>query len=205
MSSLDLVPGEQIIFQVSLRKDKWKCYRCLMCSCRLLSSIYGAICVPIYYMLGTYCRQKEADSFELILTNQNLHYRQMFYQCGCCCQKSETKIIPLEKIQDISLVSDCCGDCCNIVDRPGDVYKLHVQTAAMGGMIPELSVFCIENPREFKQKVLAAKNRVVTDTNIVGQSKVIDVSQILTSVDNKEDITRIINLLESSLHDNNSS
>lgn len=203
MSSVDLVPGEQIVLRATLRPDKWKCYRCLTCSCRCAGSIYGALAVPFYWLCGGTCRQKEFDSIELVLTNQNIHFRQMLYDCGCCCQKSEVKIIPLEKIQDVALVGDCCGDCCNIVDSPGDVYQIHVQTAAMGGMIPELSAFCLENPREFKQQVLAAKNRIVTDTNIVGQSKAIDVQQLLLTANaqQQQELSRVLELLSRQLEE----
>ena len=199
MSSFDLVQGEEIILQATLRKDKWKAYRCAVCSCRLATTIYGAPFALLYWLIGGNSRQEEADSFELILTNYNLHFRQKLYQCGCFWQASGTKTIPLDKIQDIALMSDFIGDCCNIVDTKGEVYQLHIQTAAMGSSIAELSVYCIENPREFKRQVLEAKRRVITDTCIVGQSKTLDVQPGV----NQQELTRVISLLERQLQRQN--
>lgn len=51
----------------------------------------------------------EAASFSLYLTPTALHYKMKQYACGCCCQNTTTKSIPLDKIQDIELISDCCG------------------------------------------------------------------------------------------------
>jgi hypothetical protein len=182
-SAFDLVPGEQIILQANLRKDKWKTYRYATCCCRYVSTIYGAPCGILYWLLGDSCRQEEADSFELVLTNQNLHFRQKLYQCGCCWQASGTKTIPLDRIQDIALVSDAVGDCFRVVDTPGEVYQLHVQTAASSSVIAELSVYCIENPREFKRRVLEAKNAI----SYTGQAK---------TGHSQEELARIIGLLE---------
>jgi hypothetical protein len=194
--SFDLVPGEEIILQAKLKKDKWMRYRCITCSLKFLATVYLApLCVPLYSLLGGSCREEEADSFDLILTNQNLHCKQLLYTCGFCCQQSGTKVIPLEKIQDMSLVSDWIGDQCGIVDTRGEVYQIHVQTAGMGIALPELIIICIDNPREFKKTVLQAKANLAQDTNIVGQSKLLQVQQASVAV-NQQDITRILNLLE---------
>lgn len=159
-------------------------YRCVTCSMKCIATIYLApLCVPIYACLAGGCRKEEADSFEMILTNQNIHFRQMIYQYGICCQASGTKTIPLEKIQDISLVSDWLGDSCGVVDRAGEEYQIHVQTAAMGGMLPELCVYCIENPREFKQQVFAAK-RALTATAGAGTAPT------------QQELARVVGLLD---------
>lgn len=194
MSSFDLVAGETIILRANLRKDKWKCYRCVRCSMGIAGTVYFApIFLPIYAFCGGSCRQEEADSFELILTNQNIHFRQKLYGCGVCCQQTQTKVIPLHRIQDISLVSDWIGDNCGVVDTAGEAYQLQVQTAAMGTMMPELCVYCIENPREFKQKVLEAKNRVGASTETVGQGK--GAQEALAGV-SQQDLVRVLALLQ---------
>jgi hypothetical protein len=172
MSNFDFVPGEEIIVRANLKKDKWMKWRCVTCSLRCISTMYLApICVPLYACFGAPYRQEEADSFELVLTNQNLHYRQMIYGCGFCCQQTQTKVIPLNRIQDIALVSDWMGDNCGIVDTKGEAYQVQVQTAAMGTFLPELFVVCIENPREFKRKVLEAKNSLAVAEASAGQAK----------------------------------
>lgn len=196
MSYFDFVPGEEVLLKATLRKDKWMRYRCATCTMKCVSTVYFApILVPIYALFGGPCRQEEADSFELVLTNQNIHFRQLLYNCGICCQQSGTKVIPLEKIQDIALVSDCLGDTCGVVDTKGEIYQLHVQTAAMGGMMPELCVYCIDNPREFKRKVMDAKNRLATGgamNSVIGQGKAGGAG----AQGQSEDVARILGLLE---------
>lgn len=85
------------------------------------------------------------------------------FQCGCCCQATTTKSIPLDKVQDIELVSDCCGDTCGWVPAAGRPYKLHVQTAGLSGPEggAELTVVCLRDPEALRAKVLAAKRSVL--------------------------------------------
>jgi hypothetical protein len=197
---MELLENETIILRANLVKQNWMCFRCCTCSWSVahISFIWG----PIYGLFGGMCRREEADSFELILTDQNIHWKQKLYICGLCCQSTTTKVIPLDKIQDIELVSDCCGDTCGYVNKAGDIYQVHFQTAGQGTEKAELSVFCIENPREFKKSVLDAKARVRTDTTIAGQSKTIQVSQQvsdLQSYQNQERLTRVLELLERQL------
>ena len=190
MSNFDFVPGEEIIVRANLKKDRWMKWRCVTCSLRCISTMYLApICVPLYACFGTPYRQEEADSFELVLTNQNLHYRQMIYGCGFCCQQTQTKVIPLNRIQDIALVSDWMGDNCGIVDTKGEAYQVQVQTAAMGTFLPELFVVCIENPREFKRKILEAKNSLAVAEASAGQAK-----GVLAGT-SPEDLARILAML----------
>jgi hypothetical protein len=201
--SFDLVPGEEIILRAKLKKDRWMKYRCITCALKCISTIYLApLCVPLYCLAGGTCREEEADSFELILTNQNLHCKQLLYSCGLCCQQSGTKVIPLEKIQDIALVSDWIGDWCGVVDARGEVYQIHVQTAGMGVMMPELVVIAIDNPREFKRRVLQAKADLAQATNIVGQSKMLQVQQTAGPA-NQQELSRILNLLERQIQTSN--
>jgi hypothetical protein len=195
MTSFDFVPGEEVILRANLKKERWMKYRCVTCSLRCIATIYLApICVPLYACLGDSCREDEANSFELVLTNQNLHYRQKLYGCGFCCQQTETKVIPLNRIQDIALVSDWVGDNCGIVDTPGEAYQIQVQTAAMGTHLPELFVVCIENPREFKRKVMEAKNVLVVAEANAGQAKGGALQQTLNNA-SPEDLARILALL----------
>jgi len=194
---MEFLENETVILRANLVKENWMCFRCCTCSWSVahLSPIWG----PIYGLFGTTCRKAEADSFELILTDQNIHWRQKLYSCGFCCQSTKTKVIPLDKIQDIELVSDWCGDTCGYVKKAGDVYQVHFQTAGQGTEKAELSVFCIENPREFKKSVLDAKARVRTDTTIAGQSKTLQVAQQPLEYQNQERLVRVLELLERQL------
>jgi hypothetical protein len=196
---LELAPNEQVLLRSQLNNRLWTRYRCVTCSTRCALSILGLPLVPVYCLFGSACREDEANSFEMVLTNRNIHFTQKIYDNGLCCQQTQQKIIPLEKIQDVMLVSDCCGDTCGFADAPGDVYQLHVQTAGFGMAMPELSAFCIQNPREFKRQVLEAKNRVVHDTNITGQSKTIQVQSIIENREQQERLIHVLELIERQL------
>lgn len=124
----------------------------------------------------------------------------MKYEYGLCFQKTQSKIIPLEKIQDISLGSDCLGDMCGYASTKGEAYELHIQTAGQGGSDPELSIFCIENPREFKKKVLEAKNSYLSggrQENIEMREGV--VASASARYEQQDRLIRVLELLEQRL------
>jgi predicted amino acid dehydrogenase len=67
-------------------------------------------------------------------------------------------------LQDVILVSNCCGDCCGFAPK-GSPWQVHVQTAGSsvgnGGRAgAELVVMCLQSPEEFRSQVLAAKRRL---------------------------------------------
>lgn len=95
----------------------------------------------------------------------------MNYACGCCCQTTITKSVPLDKIQDVNIISDCCGDCCGCSEGPNQPYKMYVQTAGQCNPVAELSIFCIENVAEFRAKVLAAKRALGSNPSAAGAGK----------------------------------
>ncbi len=192
---LDLAPGETVLFTAKLKYNRWERFRCVNCSLLCVRSYLGIPFLPFYALFGGSCRRSEAESFELVLTNQNIHFSQKIYSMGICCQNTESKIIPLDKIQDIVLVSNCCGDTCGYVDKAGDIYQLHFQTAGQGTPIPELSVFCIENPREFKRAVLDAKQKVTMQVSNVGHGKH-DAVENPTVLMNQEQQARLLRVLE---------
>lgn len=199
--SFDFVPGEEVILQAKLRKNAWMKHRRVTCGLKCCSgAVYlGPLTMLGYCLFGGSCRQEEVDSFELVLTNKNIYCKQMLYKYGVCCQTSGTITIPLEKIQDVQVISDWMGDCCGIVEQKGDVYQLHVQTAAMGGFAPELVVFCLEDIRDFKKKVIEARNVLKSGDQLVSQGKGPDqnaqVQQMLATA-NQEQLARILSLLE---------
>jgi hypothetical protein len=198
---LEFAPNERIVFRATLSQRHWTRMRCVRCSTSCALSILGLPFVLPYWLCGRSCREEEANSFELVVTNLNIHFTQKVYDTGMCCQNTGNKIIPLDKIQDIALVSDCCGDTCGFVDNPGDPYQLHIQTAGFGMALPELSVFCIEQPRELKRIILDAKQRVVHETNITGQSKTVQVESVADTRDQQERLIRVLELLERQLAD----
>ena len=192
--SLDLAPGETVLFTAKLKYNRWERHRCINCSILCCRSYLGIPFIPFYALFGGSCRRSEAESFELVVTNHNIHFSQKLYMLGFFCQNTQSKIIPLDKIQDIVLVSNFCGDTCGYVDKPGDIYQLHFQTAGQGTPIPELSVFCIDNPREFKRMVLDAKHRLTNQAYGSGHGK--SDNENPKVVINQEQQTRLLRVLE---------
>jgi len=127
-----------------------------------------------YLCFGGSCREEERRSFGLYITPTTIHFDQKMYQLGCCCQQTTKKSIPLDKVQDVMLVSDCCGDTCGFATAPGRPYKMVIQTA--GAAVPDsgpsgsnLFVFCIEDPDAFRSQVLAQKRRLASGEAAHGQ------------------------------------
>lgn len=149
-----LIDGERVILRATLT-SRWTWWR--FCTCSGAFAQLWPVLAPLYFCCGYGARKEEASSFDLTLTATAIHFSQKLYQCACCCQATSTKTIPLDKVQDVMIVSDCCGDCCGYVATPGAPYQLHVQTAGRGTPEAELSVYCVENIHEFRAAVLQAK------------------------------------------------
>jgi len=168
--SPDEVDGEPVLLAADL-SDRWDKYRC--CQCTAMPLVAGPVGVafwlifaPLYACVGPAARREERDSFQLLLTPTSLLFRQKKYGCGCCCQVTTQKSIPLDKIQDINIVSDCCGDCCGFSDGASVPWRMEVQTAGFSGgdksqTGAELTVFCLRDLTEFRRAVLSARRALV--------------------------------------------
>lgn len=99
----DAHPGDEpILASFQLDEEHWKTYRCCTCVAATapIAGGLGFLLVGIpYWLCGGPCRNEEAQSFSLHLTPTSLHYKMKTYSCGCCCQVTTTKSIPLDKIQ----------------------------------------------------------------------------------------------------------
>ena len=131
-----------ILLEARLSSSRWRTWRFWTCaaSCAQLCPVLGTM----YLLCGGSCREQEAASFRLTLTEHSLNFQQMLYACGCCCRSVTTKSIPLDKVQDVMLKGDCCGDCCGCSEGNLKPYQLHIQTAGASGenSAAELSVYC---------------------------------------------------------------
>ena len=169
---------EEVILRGAL-SDKWGKYRACSCFLAVAPTFILCPCGLAYLLCGGSCREEEKRSFELVLTPTALNYVQKTYSSGFCCQTTVKKSIPLDKVQDIALVSDCSGDFCGFVAAPGEPYVLLVQTAGFGAAGgAELVVFCLAQPQAFRAAVLAAKRAlsdgrppVATSTALTGAPK----------------------------------
>lgn len=160
----DFHDGEPVILRAALDREHWMCWRC--CNCIAMDPVMWFTGLPIgaalYGLFGRSCREAEADSFSLVLTTHGLHFTQKLYQCGFCCQQTTTKNVPLDKIQDVVLVADCCADTCGYAMTKGKPWQLQIQTAGMGVQVPEVVIVCIKDLEGFRAEVLAAKRRIIT-------------------------------------------
>lgn len=161
-----MIDGEPILWRGNL-SDRWKCYRCVTCCC-VASWLPASFGLPLigglaYLICGNGARSKEFASFDLAVTPTAIHHTQKLYACGCCCQVTQKKAIPLDKVQDVALVADCCGDTCGYTAEKGKPYKGQIETAGSGNPKagPELTVVCLEDLEGFRSAVLAAKRRLL--------------------------------------------
>jgi len=163
------VDGETVILAAEL-SERWTSYRCCTCTLGILATgpvglVAFPFFAPLYACFGPAARKEEYESFQLLLTQSSLHFQQKTYACGCCCQSTTHKSVPLDRIQDIRVVSDCCGDCCGWSDGPGIPWRLEVQTAGSSGgeggsSGPELTAFCVKDTVAFRRAVLDARRRL---------------------------------------------
>lgn len=92
------------------------------------------------------------------VTPTGVHYRQKQYTCGCCCYSTTTRVIPLDKITDVTVTANWVGDCCGFAERSGEPWQLCVETASNTGDVSNgLKISCVLDPVAFRQQVLAAK------------------------------------------------
>ncbi|KAA0169418.1 hypothetical protein FNF27_06966 [Cafeteria roenbergensis] len=165
------IDGEPVLVSAEL-SSKWTKFRC--CTCSMMPCVAGPVGIvvgmfyaPIYALFCGGKREEEAASWQLLLTPTALHFTQKVYSCGCCCQTTRTMAIPLDKIQDLAMVSDCCGDCCGFSEGDGIPWQLHVQTAGSSASADghaskaELVVFCLKDMTAFRSQVLTAKRKLL--------------------------------------------
>jgi len=123
----------------------------------------------------------------------------MSYGCGVCCKETTTKNIPLDKIQDVMVQADCCGDCCGCSGGDQKPYQLHIQTAGLSGPAgAELSVYCLDDINGFRQAVLNAKralNSVGPAPAFAGAGKV----EALGGAENSLMILRALERIEAAI------
>jgi hypothetical protein len=162
LPAVELVDGEPVLFRATL-SPRWKSWRCTTVTLATLPG--GAmffLCGVWYCLFGGSCREAELKSHDLVLTPTALHLKQSMFECGCCCRTTTKKTVPLEKITDVAIVADCCGDCCGWAEASGRPYQLHIQTAGNSGAEgrPEMSIYCVIDPEGLRTRILDAKRQL---------------------------------------------
>lgn len=160
----DVVDGEQVVMRVAFNRERWLKQRMITCGCLASSQPLYCLNGLIYCCVAGSCRASEFDSLDVFITggipgvsNGAIHAKAKMYGCGCCCQTTSTKTIPLEKIQDVQLIADCCGDTFGFASSKGRPWKVAIETAGNNRGIPELVLEALEDPEGFRAAVMAAK------------------------------------------------
>ena len=137
-----------------LDADAYGCYRVLACCalCTATTFVGGIIAAPLYAALGSGARQKEVDGSRLYLTATAVVVDKRNFSCGCCFETTNRKTVPLEKIQDISLHTDACADCCGIVPSGTNTFRFAIETAGGSGPDsgPEVDIVALADPEGFR-------------------------------------------------------
>jgi len=94
------------------------------------------------------------DSYDLRLTDRNLIWSSGYYGCCCCCWNESERIVPLEKITDVTYSQ-------NWLQKLFGVDSLAVRTAsgAVGGEGggADISLEGLGDARRFRDAVMSAK------------------------------------------------
>lgn len=164
------IDGEDVLYAAEL-SQRWLNYRACTCACApmighapgIAATLFWA---PFYLVMGGEARTEEFHSWQLFLTPSSLHYSVKQFGCGLCCQTTVTKVVPLDRIQDIRLVSECCGDCCGWSEGTEVPWQVHVQTSGTSANPEqpnraEIVVHCMKEPDEFRHRVMAAKRKLL--------------------------------------------
>ncbi len=104
----------------------------------------------VSYGLGItccYCAYKQVSSQELNLENNRVHYK------SDCCLYRQDKMVPLDRIQDVNIVENCCH-------RLWGVADIQIQTAG-GGEKPEITIIAPKDPKKVRDHIMAARDAFV--------------------------------------------
>ena len=122
------------LFTAELHGDSYECFRICMCAAvgAISNGIGAIVALPYWLCCGKY-RKEEIQKTHMYLTRSSIVLDRFVYQCGCCCYKQvssppprlccsahttgrpqERKTVPLEKVQDVALSTDCeLRGCCD--------------------------------------------------------------------------------------------
>lgn len=173
------IDGERVLFSAEL-DPTWLQFRA--CTCGSMgfavggqgAPVVGPVWALIYALAGLPSREEEMESFSLHLTATSLVFKQKIYQGGMCCAVTKQKSIPLDKITDVVLQSDCCGDCCGYSTGTGVPYKMVIMTAGSPGADgggtgagcsnvsgSNTTIFCIKDLEDFASRIRVARRALV--------------------------------------------
>eukprot|EP00899_Mesostigma_viride_P007244 jgi/Mesvir1/16520/Mv10070-RA.1 len=100
--------------------------------------------------------QTRFASLRLELTDKNLTYTEGYNACFCCCWNQDERIVPLEKITDVTWRQTW-------LQRLYDISSLNVRTAS-GGLgsaesagRADIELVALDGAKEFRDKLLLAK------------------------------------------------
>merc|ERR1712054_713829 len=178
--------GEQALLRGSFDVAAAAKYKCAAVSCLLCTTVGGIPFIPCVACCYPAIK-KSVASQRLTLGEHSLFYSSNTYCCcGPCsvnCNTSEQQV-PLDKLQDLRLQQNWCARLCGI-------WQMSMETAGQAGNQagPELAFVGLNDPRQFKQEVLARRNQVAVGGAMVVPPRVPcdanDIVPILLRIDEK--------------------
>ncbi|GAQ88921.1 hypothetical protein KFL_004700030 [Klebsormidium nitens] len=139
---LTVLEGRPLVFE---KNSAFKSYLC----CNGQIANLATWCIPACFCpVGTFCPGRLYEHFSLQLGADSLKYSTATNDC-CCHIAYEQKTVPLDKIQDVELQTDCLLSCF-------DLKKIAVQTAGQGGPGAEVQAAFLTAPEEVRDAIQLA-------------------------------------------------
>lgn len=119
----------------------------LCCQAATMSLLTG--CITAFFVpVASFCPFTYADQYSLRLDKDALTFQGA--QNDCCCHIAKTlKTVPLEKVQDVELQSNCLLSCFGL-------KAVNVQTAGQGSIAPEISATFLKSPEKVREAIRLA-------------------------------------------------
>ena len=112
----------------------------------LMATFIGIPLIPIWLFVGPIVAQRQLDRMSCVLTDRSLKMKKGIFV-------RVEKTIPLDKVTDLGVVQ-------GPLMRALDIEALSVETAGQSSAGPLLSLVGIENGPDFRDAVLAQRDKV---------------------------------------------
>lgn len=178
------MPEENLILRSATFNPKVKTYIFFIVLFYLITSIIGIIIVPFWVLgLGQWLSGKFFTTLSCTLSDKHLKFSK-----GLIIHIEKT--IPLENIQDLSFIG-------GPILRAFGLTMIKVETAGGGGAHHTsnmMSMLGIENAEEFKQMILAQREKIIKEKfSFNSPSSSVNDIQLLSDI--KNELVEIKNLL----------
>jgi putative membrane protein len=176
---------ENIVLREATFNPKVKTYIFFIVLFLLITSVIGIVLIPFWiFGLGQWLSGKFFKTLSCSITNKHLKFSK-----GLIVHIEKT--IPLENIQDLSFIG-------GPILRAFGLTLIKVETAGGGGHHNQnmMSMLGIENAEEFKQTILAQREKIIKEKFSFNQSPTaVSASDVQLLSDIKNELVEIKNIL----------